>query len=591
MVRFLALFIPDERHGTLRTQVRARLEKSHDGAVLQDFGNWLAVTIGGPIVHLDTGLVVGSLFDRRYPAPVQQLPSPEQRQITASRGQRLTQGYWGNYVALLTDESSKGLHVLRAPFSQLPCYYISCDGATALASDVGMLIDAGLLGPAIQWNAVVRELVRRDLRTAETCLEGVTGLNGGERLQLTPAASGVDRLWSPWDHVGTPSSETEAIEAIRRHAQGCVGAYAAQYENPLLMLSGGLDSSIVAACLAQGQRPFGLVTLVTRDPIGDERRVGRAMAMAAGIRLHERLRDVSYIEPYRSSTASLPRPAGRLFEQESTRLVHEVAKEIGASAIMTGGGGDNVFCALQSAAPVADRLLSEGPGRGVLSTAVDVSRIAQASVPLVLRAALARTLPWRRDSPVRNDYSFLTHTAREMEGGALSHPWLEAPQGAKPGKAAHIKLLAYADGFLQGSDPQTALPTLAPLLGQPLVETCLAVPSWQWLKDGRNRALARQAFARDLPNSIAERRSKGTPDSFLGEIYEAHRMALREMLLGGLLAERGIIDRVALENAFSSSQCMTPPSFTRLLHLVDVESWARSWKTRMGDYRGATATC
>ena len=34
-----------------------------------------------------------------------------------------------------------------------------------------------------------------------------------------------------------------------------------------------------------------------------------------------------------------------------------------------GGGGDNVFCALQSAAPVADRLLTDGPGRGFFSTA------------------------------------------------------------------------------------------------------------------------------------------------------------------------------------------------------------------------------
>ncbi|MGK4422636.1 asparagine synthase-related protein, partial [Klebsiella pneumoniae] len=74
---------------------------------------------------------------------------------------------------------------------------------------------------------------------------------------------------------------------------------------------------------------------------------------------------------------------------------------------------------------------------------------------------------------------------------------------------------AFAQSYVEGHDPQDLLPTVSPLLSQPLVETCLGVPSWLWFEGGRNRVVARRAFAGDLPADVIWRRSKGTPDSFV----------------------------------------------------------------------------
>ncbi|MCP2835015.1 asparagine synthase-related protein, partial [Salmonella enterica] len=67
----------------------------------------------------------------------------------------------------------------------------------------------------------------------------------------------------------------------------CVSAQLADAQHPLLQLSGGLDSSILAAVLHEMGTPFRAVTLATRDAEGDERRFARAVAGHLGIPLEE----------------------------------------------------------------------------------------------------------------------------------------------------------------------------------------------------------------------------------------------------------------------------------------------------------------
>jgi asparagine synthase (glutamine-hydrolysing) len=272
----------------------------------------------------------------------------------------------------------------------------------------------------------------------------------------------------------------------------------------------------------------------------------------------------------------LPRPAGRLFEQESMRISEDLAAHVDAQAVMTGGGGDNVFCSLQSAAPVVDRLRAQGPSKGIFDTAREMALLASVSVPTVLWAALGRWVRSGRGSPPEPDLSLLAPAARDVTR-ATPHRWLVAPSGAHPGKAAHVKLLAAAESFMQGFDPEGDLPTVAPLLAQPVVETCLAIPSWQWFAGGLNRAIARRAFERDLPELIVRRVSKGTPDTFAAEIYERYRVALRERLLGGVLAAERLLDIATVERAFVQSGSLAPANYRRLLRLADVEVWARTW--------------
>src|SRR3546814_12255836 len=87
----------------------------------------------------------------------------------------------------------------------------------------------------------------------------------------------------------------------------------------LLLLSGGVDSSIVAACLAHAGCAFDCLTLVTANPSGDERSYARLAAESVGAALVARMREVSRIDLTRSAAAHFARPVGRSVGEESRR--------------------------------------------------------------------------------------------------------------------------------------------------------------------------------------------------------------------------------------------------------------------------------
>src|SRR3546814_15687375 len=74
----------------------------------------------------------------------------------------------------------------------------------------------------------------------------------------------------------------------------------------------------------------------------------------------------------------------------------------------------------------------------------------------------------------------------------------------------------------------TAAPQITPLLSQPIVELCLSIPTWQWVRGGRDRAVARAAVADLLPALIAQRRTKGGQTGFLRRGRSEERRVGRE---------------------------------------------------------------
>jgi asparagine synthase (glutamine-hydrolysing) len=131
-----------------------------------------------------------------------------------------------------------------------------------------------------------------------------------------------------------------------------------------------------------------------------------------------------------------------------------------------------------------------------------------------------------------------------------------------------------------GKERLSLAPVYYPLLSQPLVELCLRIPSWMWISGGRNRALARDAFAVSLPPAILTRRSKGDFTAFCGSIYARNRTVLVEHILGGWLSDQGLLDRTAVEAYLADPTPARDYGFYRLLEIAAVETWARSWLAR-----------
>ena len=160
------------------------------------------------------------------------------------------------------------------------------------------------------------------------------------------------------------------------------------------------------------------------------------------------------------------------------------------------------------------------------------------------------------------------------------HPWLDDLRGVPPAKALQMSALAFCQTF-QGPAVRSCLgPCVNPLLSQPVVEAGLALSAVDLTWGGRDRAAARAAFADVLPPSILDRRSKGELGAYYGGAVAAHLDFLRDYLLGGALAEAGLIDP-GLEDRLTRDALLWRGGHSHLLSLALTEAWVRRWRERL----------
>ncbi|MFP5433749.1 MAG: asparagine synthase-related protein, partial [Alphaproteobacteria bacterium] len=491
------------------------------------------------------------------------------------RPQELMRRYWGHYVAILRDGPAT-LEIARAPFGRLPCLYTQRDGLILIASDLALLTLAGWIPTGLDWSAIAHRLAFQNIASPTTCLSGVTDLRGGACLRIGDGALTVTQAWTPWDHGGRrhwTDDRDEAADALRRAVTAAVRASRGDAERALLMLSGGLDSSILAATLASQGGAFACFNLSSQGGVGDERSYARAVASHLGASILEAEWDVGLVDFSRSHAVGLPNPVGRSFMQGTNALLAQAIATSGADLSIDGGAGDNVFCALQSVAPVTDALVRGGRLHEAWTVALSIASLAQVGAATVFTQAIKRAF---RCSPAYRWHGETQYLASAMvsdQAIIAGHPWLQAPKGAETGTAAHIALIVAAQTWAEASDLHSPVRHASPLATQPVVEACLRVPSWWWFENGRNRVIARKAYAARLPAEIIERRSKGSPDGYIAALYTANRTTIRAMLLDGRLRAAGMLDVPALERALGESGPLRGTAYHRLMRLADVEAW------------------
>lgn len=531
------------------------------------------------IVDLERrGVVLGPLFRRGALATSSDIGCnfPPDAGV-AEFAARLVGEFWGAYLAILIDPACRGLWVLADPSGLLPVYRTETRSHVVLTSDPRLFAAAGIAPPSVSWSGVRAHLVRPDLRSRATCLAGVRELPPGT---LVPLAGGADDgvpIWRPDDFMprGPAPGFEDAAAALRSCAIETIGAWANLAGPVAVAASGGVDSSLICAALAEGGHAFDCVTLATADPSCDERAFVRALSGHLGVRCIAATYDPARVDPLRPSSAGLARPSRKTFMQALDAALDDGRSELGVAAVFDGNGGDSLFCFVHSAAPVLDCLAAAGL-RPALTALIDMCGVTGCDVFAMAGAVRRRARRGASPKAWPPDLRLLSGILPADLALDPLTPWLDAHVGAHRGKRDHLSLLMHAQNNVH-SLGGIAVPRFSPLLSQPMVELCLSLPTWLWSSGGINRALARAAFADVLPPAIRQRTSKAGPDSFIRSLFAVHEMPIRDLLLGGLLADHGLIDREAVAVALETDVLSGDAIVYRLLDLLEAETWARSW--------------
>ena len=597
MSDYIALFWPDDDPAadSRAFSVRWRLSEAKGWVVgLEALGACIWVRAERPLPIRRSGdghrVCIGDMFHRRgqgtRPLPMDALANIGADPATASKA--LCRAAWGRYVAIFSTPGSPAKAVFRDPSGALDCLVAQDGRVTLLTSHLGEeVLGAFPLRLSLDWRRIGAILENPTMIGGDLALRGVDAVGPGVLRRLDGPRLSDTAIWTP-SHFGRKAYEDsdDARQALVQIVDATVEAFAGAGRPILAEVSGGLDSSIVATALSRTRSAHVVQWLNYHvdEPQGDERGYARALAQRLGVPLTEAAKPgvALSIEAF-AGVAKSARPCLNALDLDYDQDIAARCVASGATQILTGQGGDTVF--LQGGFPLlaADLMRRGRFSRQQLLALADIARWSRRSIWSVWAVAARANLGLAPRLAPRPP-AYLKRSLAGF-GGRMVHPWLKDLAGVPPAKRLQIYslargLLAYGRSYrAQQAD------VVHPLLSQPVLEHCLSLSTVALTGDGDDRALARRAFADRLPEVIVRRRSKGDLTAFYGRMIARSLPAVRDHLLGGTLAQAGLVDPDRLDAVLTEEHLIWNPAYREILELLAIETWARHWQGRVSQVR------
>jgi asparagine synthase (glutamine-hydrolysing) len=541
------------------------------------------------VLPAQAGVVLGKLFSAD-PAKadfdcVEQIDERAAREILRTGGRHLVRNFWGGYVALLADSQARCGYVLRDCSGKIPCYYRRFRDVTIVFADIGDLAPLELPAPTVNWGYLAAFIYSSQAQVRACAFNEVHEVLAGECLKVEGRSLSQTALWDPRAICRQRRIDRyeAAVVELREVTQKCIDAWVRSYDPMLLGLSGGFDSTVVLGCVIRSPaRPeITCLNQYTAVPYEDEREYARAVAVRAGVRLLELPMD-SAADRFDSRLLEAPQTCKpsvtALFRLLEINLINRIAEETGARTLWTGQGGDHIFLQTADTWSAADYLEARGLRPGFIAAVRDAAVLSRQPYWFVLKSAFSRRRG-ARPAPIS-----LSQTACFVAPAALpgdvdeyvSHPWAADAADLPRGKQMQIRFLSQVVNRHRPIPRLESAPQHHPLLSQPLMEVCLQIPTYLLLRGGRERGLAREAFADRVPAKILRRRDKGSIVSHATEMLRQSEPFVRELLLDGVLAGAGVIVRKELEPYIVHGQPFREEHLMPLLACIAAEVWVRA---------------
>lgn len=538
------------------------------------------------------GVVLGDLFTASPNARCYRFTPDESERILRNAGRQLISDYWGNYVALWRDPQTHRRWALRGPAATLPCLHTSLADVEIYFSWTEAVAALEPAAFSINWKFMARSLTA-PLASSYTGINEIHEIPAGFCKSAT-----LQRYWDPFAIARTDPIDSFDVATNELHtaAQACAHAWAQSVPRIVHALSGGLDSSIVLACLndAPSRPEIVCLTHFTAGPDSDERAYARLAARHANRELIEREHPQN-IDLHGALHGVRFETSPGLRMPEIDRIELDLAHERGAEIITRGDGGDELFCRHHTHFYVADFLRAHAFHPALLPLLLHAAFREGETIWVVLARAIRNAfIPRRWDMMAifrddQEDQSLLhpdvlADMANDREFGL---PEVQSTRDCAPGKLWQINLLAGRRfHYLPSMRDGDARP-VSPLLSQPLIETCLRIPTYMQMANRRERAVARAAFVCRVPEEILERRWKGGAEEHAWQILRQNLAFVREVLLEGQLVAAGFVDRPRLETLLTGDPSTVVRATVPVFELLGAEAWLRAWGSEHRTYRDA----
>ncbi len=256
----------------------------------------------------------------------------------------------GMFAFALWDDHHQQLWLARDRFGIKPLYYAPVDGGLRFASNVQALLAAGGVDTEIDPVGLHHQLTLHGVVPApHTILKGVRKLPPAHWMLMQPNGELITRRW--WSlraqRPPAPKDEAEWVDYISERLRQAVRKRMQAADVPVgVLLSGGIDSSLIVALLAEaGAEDLRTFTIGFEDAPEEK---GSEFEYADQVAAHYGTRHEKFLIPNEAALSRLPEAVRAMsepmFGQDAVGfylLSEQVSRAV--KVVQTGQGADEVF--------------------------------------------------------------------------------------------------------------------------------------------------------------------------------------------------------------------------------------------------------
>ena len=495
------------------------------------------------------------------------------------RGPRFVERLDGMFALALWDAGRERLVLARDRLGKKPLLWTRLpDGTLAFASELKALLRLPQVSREVDLDAIDAFLALQYVPGDRTALRGIHKLPPGHVLIADGGTERIERYWRPQALDEPSANEHEWLERVRTTVAAAVRKRLVA-DVPLgALLSGGIDSSIVVALMAEAaSKPVRTFTVGFSDERYDERTFARAVASRFGT-VHEELQieeDVAATLPRLAATYDEPLGDEAAFP---TFLIAEQARRH-VTVALAGDGGDESFAGYERyvAAGLANRVpssLAKG-GAAALRLLPAARREPRSSV---FRAArfldVAATPAAERYTRLMEVFPLeLRRSLWADRAQARSASLVPAQPGITGLQLLDFETYLPGDLLLKADLASMAhsLELRSPFLDHEVVALGLALPDSLKARGREGKVALRRAFAAELPREVLQRGKTG----FGVPLGRWFRTDLRELAHDVLSNDRNWFRQETVRGLLGEHESGRADHGHRLWCLLMLELWMR----------------
>jgi asparagine synthase (glutamine-hydrolysing) len=517
-------------------------------------------------------------------------------------GDACVERFRGMFAFAIWDSRRQRLLLARDRMGIKPLYWTVVNGRLLFGSEIKAILESGLVKAEANDRAIPELLSTRYLSGAETLFRGIHRLLPGHTLVFEHGVA-TTRQW--WDiPVGRRDpaierlSETETVALFREKLEDAVRTRL-MADVPLgMFLSGGLDSSAIAALMAgMIDRPLETFSVAFKQRAFSELDYARQVATAIKANPHEITIDET------DFFGALP----RLVWHEDEPIAHPssvplyfVSKLAGehVKVVLTGEGSDELLAgygkypralanwragAYWGLAPEPIRQFMTGtiiprlPGR--------VARYAKRSFLAMPRTPEAMFFDNFAAIGLQRQASLLDPRFSGLASAdayAASRSYFDAPNGRSTmlDRLLYTDLKTYLVELLMKQDQMSmaaSIESRVPFLDHHLVEFAAALPPRMKLRGFSTKWILREAVKSLLPPEILTRKKMGFPVPFGLWLRGTGVAIARDVLLDSRARQRGITDHAAVSRLLDGHASGAIDGSDAIWSLLNLELWYRTF--------------